>query len=276
MKKKLTVFDLFELKGKRQLSEIYVNNPEEAAAAEKAGIDIIATACDCILPHLGINATIQDAKDIREACPNTHLMMGTLPGTYTSPYEAVKMGYKLISFGADSVYTANSTDFIKPMVREKIPVFSHIGLIPHTNTWTGGFRAVGRNAEQATKIFKDALEIDDAGAVGIEIEVVPPKVAAEITKRVKMITISMGSGSFCDAQYLFAQDILGTHYGHYPRHAKKYIDLRFEFEKIQKKRISSFKEYVDDVKNHRFNKPELTVSIEDKEYEYFLNNIKEL
>ena len=276
MKKKLTVFDLLELKGKRQLSEVFVNNPEEAAAAEEAGVDIIATACDCILPELGINATIQDAKDIRQACPNTHLMMGTLPGTYASPYEAVKMGYKLMSYGADSVYTPNSVDFIRPMAKEKIPVFSHIGLVPHTNTWTGGFRAVGRNAKQAIKIFKDAIEIDDAGAIGIEVEVVPPKVAEEITKKVKMLTISMGSGSSCDAQYLFAQDILGTHYSHYPRHAKIYKNLKLEFEKLQKERVAGFKEYVDDVKKFQFDKPELTVSIKDDEFEVFLKEIKNL
>ena len=45
-KKKLTVYDLLQLKGKKQIHEVYVNNVEEAIAAEEAGMDMICTAYD--------------------------------------------------------------------------------------------------------------------------------------------------------------------------------------------------------------------------------------
>ena len=41
-----------------------------------------------------------------------------------------------------------------------------------------------------------------------------------------MITMGMGCGDVCDTQYLFCNDILGINSGHYPRHAKKYVDIK--------------------------------------------------
>ena len=56
-------------------------------------------------------------------------------------------------------------------------------------------------------------------------ECVPAKVAAEITKRTKMLVFSMGSGAGCDGQFIFAEDLLGSHKGHYPRHSITYGDM---------------------------------------------------
>ena len=45
-RKKLTVYDYLQCKGKRQLSVMFVHNADEAAAAEEAGIDMICTSHD--------------------------------------------------------------------------------------------------------------------------------------------------------------------------------------------------------------------------------------
>ena len=73
--------------------------------------------------------------------------------------------------------------------------------------------------------LKHTLKLQDEGAIGVESEVVPPKVAEVITKKVDIMTLSMGSGSGCDGQYLFVNDVLGyTSYtsGHTSRHSKIY------------------------------------------------------
>jgi 3-methyl-2-oxobutanoate hydroxymethyltransferase len=270
-KKKLTAYDLLQLKGKRQLSEVFVNSVEEAAAAEEAGMDILAASYDA--PQFGIFTTFDDMKRIREACPNTHLMMGPPYMSYASPYEAVKASYELMKIGADSVYTPNSTEFIKTMRRENIPVISHVGLIPAKSAWIGGFRAVGKRAEEALQVLRDAKELDDAGAIAIEVEVVPVRVAAEISRRVKCITISMGSGSGCDAQYLFSQDLLGTNTGHVPRHSRVYRHFHKEYERLQKERVAAYREFIDDVKKKNFNDPKITVGIDDGEFDKFMKQI---
>jgi 3-methyl-2-oxobutanoate hydroxymethyltransferase len=273
-KKKLTAYHLLQHKGKGQLSEVFVNNPEEAAAAEEAGVDILATSYDA--PQFGIFSTFDDMKRIREACSNTHLMMGPPYMSYASPTEAIRASYELMKLGADSVYTPNSVDFIRAMRRENIPVISHVGLIPAKSAWIGGFRAVGKTADEALQVLRDAMAIDEAGAIAIEVEVVPVKVAAEITKRVKCLTLSMGSGSECDAQYLFSQDILGWNTGHVPRHSRVYRNFREEYERLQRERIGAYREYVEDVKKKTFNDPEITVNIDDREFEKFMKLVNSI
>ena len=90
------------------------------------------------------------------------------------------------------------------------------------NRSTGNIIAIGKTAQEAMEVLQHALELDDAGAIAVELEVVPTKVAEIITKKVKLLTISMGSGSLCDGQYLFSQDILGYNTGHIPRHSRIY------------------------------------------------------
>ena len=268
MKKKLTVYDLLNLKGVKQIHEVYVNNVEEAIAAEEAGVDMICTAYD--MPHHGIFGKLEDVKRIRDAAPNTHLMSAAPEKSYATADEAVRAAYKLLSIGCDSFYTNNSSSIIKDLRREKVPVISHIGLIPGHINWIGGFRAIGKNAKEAIEVLEHALELDDAGAIGLEVEVVPPKVAEIITKKVKLLTISMGSGSECDGQYLFSQDILGYNSGHVPRHSRIYRNFKKEFDKLHNERVNAYKEFVKDTEDKNFNDPKITVGIEDKEYESFL------
>ena len=268
MKNKLTVYDLLKLKGVRQIHEVYVNNVEEAIAAEEAGIDMICTAYD--MPHHGIFGKLDDVKRIRDAAPNTHLMSAAPEKTYATADEAVRAAYKVLSIGCDSFYTNNSSSIIRSLRKEKVPVISHVGLIPGHVNWIGGFRAIGKNAKEAIEVLEHALELDDAGAIGLEVEVVPPKVAEIITKKVKLLTISMGSGSGCDGQYLFSQDILGYNTGHVPRHSRIYRNFKKEFDKLHVERVNAYKEFIKDTEHKKFNDPKITVGIEDKEYESFL------
>ena len=273
-KKKLTVYDLLKLKGKRQIHDVYVNNVEEAIAAEEAGIDMIVTAYG--MPQHGIFGTFDDVKRIREAAPNTHLMSAAPERSFATADEAVRAAYKLLSIGCDSFYTNNSTNIIKALYREKVPVISHVGLIPGHANWIGGFRAIGKTADEALGVLQHALELDDAGAIAVELEVVPTKVAEIITKKVNLLTISMGSGSDCDGQYLFSQDILGYNMGHIPRHSRIYRNFNKEFDRLHQERVNAYKEFITDTENKKFNDPKITVSIEDKEYDQFLNLVEKL
>ena len=273
-KKKLTVYDLLQLKGKKQIHDVYVNNVEEAVAAEEAGIDMIVTAYG--MPQHGIYGTFEDVKRIREAAPNTHLMSAAPERSFATADEAVRAAYKLLSIGCDSFYTNNSTDIIKALYREKVPVISHVGLIPGHANWIGGFRAIGKTADEALGVLEHALELDNAGAIAVELEVVPTKVAEIITKKVNLLTISMGSGSYCDGQYLFSQDILGYNKGHIPRHSRIYRNFNKEFERLHQERVTAYKEFISDTENKKFNDPKITVSIEDREYDHFLNLVDKL
>ncbi|MGO8477719.1 3-methyl-2-oxobutanoate hydroxymethyltransferase, partial [Rhizobium ruizarguesonis] len=66
------------------------------------------------------------------------------------------------------------------------------------------FRAVGKTAASAAEIWLQTKALEEAGAFAAEIEFVPGDVAAAISSNTSMLIISMGAGSGCDAQYLFA------------------------------------------------------------------------
>ena len=255
---KLTVKDIFDAKGKRQLTELLVATEDEARAAEEAGIDMLITMSGDML------------KDVRKGARNTFITAGIGYGHVASATEAMRQGFQAIRDGADAVYLCGSPEWVAGMAREGIPVVSHVGLIPQKCSWTGGFKAVGKTAEEALKVYRDTKAYDEAGAIGVEMEVVPHQVAAEIAKRVKLCCISMGSGAHCDAQYLFAMDILGSHRGHIPRHAKVYVDLYSEMERIQKIRVQAFKDFKQDVETEAFPEPKQVVEIAGDEFGKFM------
>jgi 3-methyl-2-oxobutanoate hydroxymethyltransferase len=75
-----------------------------------------------------------------------------------------------------------------------------------------------------------------------------------------MILMSLGSGSGCDTQFLFSDDILGDYEERLPRHAKAYRNFLEEHRRLQRERIAAFSEYIADVKEGRF--PERTHLVE--------------
>ena len=261
---KLTVKDLFALKGQRQLTEVFVGTPEEAQACEAAGIDLIVTP------------ESPNPKAIREAAPNTFLTIGLFYGRYASAEAALEGGFRALENGADAVYTGSSIRIVEAMANEGIPVVGHVGFIPYKKTWFGGFKAVGKTMQEALKLYQRTLAYQEAGAIGVEMELVPHQVAAEISKRVKIIVLSMGSGNGCDGQYLFATDILGTNRGHVPRHAKVYRDLKTEYDRLQRETIAAFGEFKADVDSGTYPGPEHQINAKSDEYQQFLQALNEL
>ncbi|NBQ39093.1 MAG: 3-methyl-2-oxobutanoate hydroxymethyltransferase [Alphaproteobacteria bacterium] len=211
---RLTVADLRALKGKRQLTMLFVDTPDEAAAAAIAGIDILSIIDPIWTPEM------------REAAGQCFVQVGLLYGELCTYEDYLRAAHRAMKIGGDAVYCAASLDTIKRLSAEGIPVISHVGLIPSKATWTGGFKAVGKSAASAMAIYEHVKQLEEAGAIGAELEVVPDRVAAEISKRTSLLMLSMGAGPGGDAQYLFAEDVLGYTRGHKPRHAKTYRNFR--------------------------------------------------
>ena len=235
---RMTVHDFLQSKGRRQLAQVYTGDAIEAAACAAAGIEVLVT------PAVRV-------PEIRHAAPDAFLIAGVDHGvTSRSDADAVRVGYESLSAGADAVYCgSHDLKRIEAMAAARIPVIGHVGLVPYRSTWYGGMRAVGKTADEAMEVYHRTKAYENAGAIGVEMEVVPHQVAAAISRRTSIIVISMGSGSGCDGQYLFATDILGTNRGHYPRHAKRYRDLHAEYQKIQAQMREAFGEYKRDVES---------------------------
>jgi 3-methyl-2-oxobutanoate hydroxymethyltransferase len=137
------------------------------------------------------------------------------------------------------------------MAREGIPVVGHLGLVPRHVTWTG-YRAIGRTVPEALQLHRRMKELENAGAYAAELEVVPHNLARFLCSQTQLILMSLGSGSGCDTQFLFSDDILGEYDERPPRHAKVYRDFAAEHRRLQQERIDAFREYIEDVREGRF------------------------
>ena len=257
----MTVADLRAAKGKRQLTMLYVDTLEEAAAANAAGIDMLSIIDPVWTPQM------------REAAGHCFVQVGLLYGQLCTYEDYLRAAHRVIQLGGDAVYCAASLDTITKLAAEGIPVISHVGLIPSKATWTGGFKAVGKTADSAMSVFNHVKQLEAAGAIGAELEVVPDRVAAEISKRTSLVMLSMGAGPGGDAQYLFAEDVLGYTRGRQPRHAKVYRNFRAEYERLQAERVAAFGEFRTDVESGAYPAKEHMVPIADAEYEAFLKQL---
>jgi 3-methyl-2-oxobutanoate hydroxymethyltransferase len=260
-----TVHGLRAQKGKRVLVETLPFSPEEAAAAEEAGIDTMKARFDPARPDLTVA--------VRQAAPNTFMAFSVALVAAASADEAVRVGYEGLGLGADAIMCQWSPRFVAAAAEAGIPVQGHAGLVPRKSTWTGGLRAVGKTLDEAKWVYEEIKRLEDAGAYAVEVEVIPEAILREISKRTTLMTSSIGAGSGGDIQFLFADDILGNNPPPYPRHSKQYRELYKLKRQMQTERIAGFKEYADDVRQGRFPAREHIIEAEEAMIEAFVEAV---
>src|SRR3989440_17237 len=242
-RKKYTVHDLQQLKGKRCLTHIHVKSPEEAAAADAAGVDLMSCPFDSPEAQARLPRLVA-------AAPNSFLS-GSTPHGLASPEQAIRVGFHALELGASSVYCSASPFIIEAMARERIPVVGHLGMVPRHVTWTG-YHAIGKSVAEAKQLYQRMKDLENAGAYAAELELVPHNLARFLCLQTKLILMSLGSGTGCDTQFLFSDDILGDYEERIPRHAKAYRNFLVEHRRLQEERIAAFREYIADVNEGSF------------------------
>jgi 3-methyl-2-oxobutanoate hydroxymethyltransferase len=264
-----TVADIRAMKARGQkISMLYVTTPDEASAANAAGIDMLSIECRFFSPEM------------REAAGRCFVQVGLPPGgagrfegrPLATAEDYLRAAFHVTGMGGDSVYCAASLDTQKVLCDNHVPVVAHVGLVPGYITWTG-FRAVGKTADEAFRVWQQVKQLEAIGCFGAELEVVPDRVSELICKSTSMIMLGMGAGPGADAQYLFAEDVLGQTAGHKPRHAKTYRNLAAELERLQKERIAAFGEFVADVATGAYPAKEHVVAIADEEFNDLLKRL---
>jgi 3-methyl-2-oxobutanoate hydroxymethyltransferase len=209
-----------------------------ARLADEAGVELILVGDTAAMVMLGHESTLPVTLDemifltraVTRAARRP-LVLGDLPfGTYeVSDEQAVASAIRMVKEGGADVVKLEGAgrmlSRVQAIADSNIGIMGHIGLTPQSATKLGGFKAQGRSAAAAQKLFEDALALEAAGCFAIVLEAVPAPVAARVTEALSVPTIGIGAGAQCDGQVLVWHDMLGMYSGRTPRFVKQYAEV---------------------------------------------------
>ena len=255
---KLTLPELSEKKAKgERLAMVAVGEAMSAAWAERAGVDIIGVGDSLGMTLHGHQNTLQITDDqmmmhilaVRNGAPNTMTIASMPYGSYATEKKAVENAIKMMKeSGVDALKLQlgkEGSNIIKAVADAGVPIMSHVGLLPHKVHLLGGFKMQGRTAEAAIEIVENAQAIEDAGAIGLEIEAMPYEVGKAVDDAVSIFTFSIGAGSAGTCQLLNGYDLLGAFDTFKPKFAKRYANL-------SEVATKAFSDYIKEVQTGEF------------------------
>ena len=255
---KLTLPELSEKKAKgERLAMVAVGEAMSAAWAERAGVDIIGVGDSLGMTVHGHQNTLQITVDqmimhilaVRNGAPNTMTIASMPYGSYATEKKAVENAIKMMKeSGVDALKLQlgkEGSNIIKAVADAGVPIMSHVGLLPHKVHLLGGFKMQGRTAEAAIEIIENAQAIEDAGAIGLEIEAMPYEVGKAVDDAVSIFTFSIGAGSAGTCQLLNGYDLLGAFNTFKPKFAKRYANL-------SEVATKAFSDYIKEVQTGEF------------------------
>jgi 3-methyl-2-oxobutanoate hydroxymethyltransferase len=209
-----------------------------ARIADEAGVELILVGDTAAMVMLGHESTLPVTLDemifltraVTRAARRP-LVVGDLPFcTYeVSDEQAVASAIRMIKEGGADVVklegAGRMVSRVRAIAESNIGVMGHVGLTPQSATKLGGFKAQGRSAEAAKRLYDDALALQEAGAFAVVLEAVPTPVAARVTEALSVPTIGIGAGAATDGQVLVWHDMLGMYAGRTPRFVKRYAEV---------------------------------------------------
>ena len=257
-KPKLTIPELAQKKAAgERLVMVAVGEAMTAAWAERAGVDIIGVGDSLGMTLYGYENTlpvtveqmIEHTRAVRRGAPNTFCLTSMPYGAYSTPGVAVVNALKMMKeSGADALKLQGGREMfhiLKAVADAGVPIMSHVGLLPHYVHRYGGFKMQGRTAEDALQIIDNARAIEEAGAIGLEVEAVPNEVGQAVDQAVDIFTFSIGAGSAGTCQLLNGYDLIGAFDTFLPKFAKRYGN-------IAEVATNAFADFAADVRNGVF------------------------
>ncbi len=229
-----------------------------ARIVDEAGVDMILVGDSMgnVIHGYGntIPVTLEEVLSATKAVKrgaSRALLIADMPyGSYhTGDNKAVRNAMKLMKYGgAEAVKLEggrNRVGLVKRLVDEEIPVMAHIGLTPQSVHKLGGYRVQGKTTDDAKRLIEDAKLLEEAGAFGIVLELVPREVAAIITNELEISTIGIGAGTDCDVQVLVLHDLIGFTFGRQPRFVRQYANVSSVI-------TDAITKWMDDVRNGEY------------------------
>jgi len=236
MKKK--ILDIIKKKNKQKIVSL--------TAYSKNVASILDNHCDIILvgDSLGsvlynykstrdvtLNIMIEHSKSVRMGIKKSLMIVDMPHNTYRTPKEALKNAKQIMKkTRCDGVKLEGGQKIIKTiqtLIKNKIPVMGHLGLLPQTDKT---FKFKGKKKLERNNIIRDSKLLEKAGVFSIVLECVETSLAKLVTENITVPTIGIGASKYCDGQILVFDDLIGLNPINY-RFVKKYANIRNEISK---------------------------------------------
>lgn len=235
--KKWNVATVKASKGREKLGCCTAYDACFARLADEAGVPVILIGDSMGMNTLGyattlpvtmaetLSATAAVARAVKDA-----MVVADMPfGSYQCGDDAaVTNAVACLKAGADAVKLEGATPrvcgIIRRLTESGIPVLAHVGMTPQSVNEYGGFKRQGKTRAAAERILGEAKAVEASGAFALTLECIPSELAAEITAALKIVTIGIGAGPVCDAQWLVMHDLLGLN-ERVPSFVRKFADL---------------------------------------------------
>ena len=195
--------------------------------------------------QVSLENMIQHSKSVKLGIKKSFMVVDMPFNTYKNPKQALKNAKIILSkTKCDAVKLEggkNICNIIKTLIKNKIPVMGHLGVLPQT---AKNFKFKGKKISERIKILGDAKALEAAGAFSIVLECVENTLAKKITESTRMLTIGIGASSNCDGQVLVTDDLIGLNS----------INVRFvkQFANVRKLINKAVLNYKKEVKKSKF------------------------
>lgn len=236
---KPSIFDLYQMKERgEKIAWLTSYDFPTAQFAQAAGMEMLLVGDSLGMCVYGYNGTVPVTMDqcivhteaVRRGAPNC-FVVGDMPlGSYqVSNEDAVVNAIRFLKEAdVDAIKLEGGVRIasrIRAITDAGVSVIGHIGLTPQSSGQLGGHKAQGRTAETAKMVVEDAIAVQEAGAMMILVEAVPPEVTKYIWETLEIPVLSIGAGPHCDGQLLIVSDLIGQFQAFTPKFVKKYCNV---------------------------------------------------
>jgi len=238
MRKSIQKIQNYKKEGKK-ITVLTAYDYSTAKYLDQAGVDMILVGDSLAQVALGYDNTTDVGMDemliftraVSRAVESA-LVVADMPfmSFQIDKTQTMKNACEFIKAGANAVKMEGCSDFvienIKHLVQNGIPVMGHIGFTPMSINSLGGHKIQGKDADRTIDILKEALRLQSAGCFAVVLELVPLQSSQFISQRLRIPTIGIGGGKFCDGQVLVSDDLLGKYDRFKPKFARQYSSLK--------------------------------------------------
>ena len=248
------ILDLIKKKNKSKIVSLTAYSKNVASIIDKyCDIVLVGDSLGSVLYNFSstkkvtLDMMIEHSRSVRMGVKKSLMVVDMPHNTYRNSKEALSNAKKIISkTKCDAIKLEGGkkiVQIIKTLIKNKIPVMGHLGLLPQSAT---NFKFKGKKLTERKKILKDAKLLEEVGVFSIVLECVESTLAKEITRTINIPTIGIGASVYCDGQVLVTDDLIGLN----P------IKVRFvkKFANITKQINTAIIKFKNEVKNKKFPK----------------------